>query len=107
MTDLASLADELLAAARGHAAGRTARSVRGGQDTRLHHTVLALTSGSSLAEHENPGEATLQVLRGRVRLEAGDGAWELSSGELAEIPPRRHALVALDDSVVLLTTVRT
>ena len=41
----------------------------------LRQTVLALTAGSSLDEHENPGEATVQVLRGRVRLTAGEVSW--------------------------------
>lgn len=106
MTDLTSLVEELLTTARAHASGRGGRSVRGGQDTHLHHMVLALTAGASLSEHESPGEATLLVLHGRVRLEAGDEAWDLGAGELADIPPRRHGLTALEDSAVMLTTVR-
>jgi quercetin dioxygenase-like cupin family protein len=34
--------------------------------------VLALDAGSSLDEHESPGEATIQVLRGQIRLTAGE-----------------------------------
>jgi quercetin dioxygenase-like cupin family protein len=65
--------------------------------------VLALTAGSSLDEHESPGEATVQVLRGRIRLTAGEAAWEGRRGDLLVVPDARHALHALEDSAVLLT----
>ena len=48
-------------------------------------------------------EATLQVIRGRVRLVAGDDSWDGVAGDHVTIPPARHALQALDDSAVLLT----
>ena len=38
----------------------------------VRQTVIALSQGSTLAEHENPGAATLHVLHGRVVLHAGD-----------------------------------
>ena len=38
-----------------------------------------MKQGARLAEHENPGEATVQVLHGRVRMIAG-GAWEARTG---------------------------
>jgi hypothetical protein len=44
--------------------GRSAATVYGGHEHALRQTVLALTAGSSLDEHESPGEATVQVLRG-------------------------------------------
>jgi len=84
-------------------AGRSAETVYGGHEHALRQTVLALTAGTSLAEHESPGEATVQVLRGRVRLTAGETAWEGRSGDLLVIPGTRHALHALEDSAILLT----
>jgi quercetin dioxygenase-like cupin family protein len=54
--------------------GRSAETVYGGHEHVLRQTVLALTAGAALDEHENPGEATIQVLRGRVRLTAGQVA---------------------------------
>ena len=100
---LVGLAEEQLAAAREAHAGRSAQTTHGGHDHALRQTVLALLAGHELAEHESPGEATLQVLTGRVRLTAGDEAWEGASGDLVAIPPARHALAALEDAAVLLT----
>jgi quercetin dioxygenase-like cupin family protein len=77
--------------------------VYGGHEHALRQTVLALTAGSSLDEHESPGEATVQVLRGRVRLTAGQVAWEGRAGDLLVVPEVRHALQAIEDSAVLLT----
>jgi quercetin dioxygenase-like cupin family protein len=84
-------------------AGRSAETVYGGHEHALRQTVLALTAGSSLTEHENPGEATVLVLRGRVRLTAGQDAWEGRSGDLLVVPDSRHALQAVEDSAILLT----
>jgi quercetin dioxygenase-like cupin family protein len=86
--------------------GRAAETVFGGHEQALRQTVIGLRSGSSLSEHESPGEATLQVLSGRVRLTAGADSWDGRSGDLLLIPPVRHALEADDDSVVLLTVVK-
>lgn len=105
-TSLSSLADEELASARGVASGRSARTIHGGHDRSLRETVIALVSGRELAEHESPGEATLQVLRGRVRLTSDDDTWEGEAGGHVIIPGARHALLALEDAVVLLTVVK-
>jgi quercetin dioxygenase-like cupin family protein len=83
--------------------GRSAETVYGGHEHALRQTMVALTGGSSLDEHESPGEATVQVLRGRVRLTAGTVAWEGRAGDLLVVPDSRHALEALEDSVILLT----
>lgn len=83
--------------------GRSAETVFGGHEHALRQTVLALTAGSALDEHENPGEATIQVLRGRVRLTAGELAWEGRAGDLLVVPDARHALAAIEDSAILLT----
>ncbi|MFD2348496.1 LuxR family transcriptional regulator [Nonomuraea ferruginea] len=64
-------------------------------------------SSQSLAEHENPGEATLQVLRGRVRLHSGGDSWDGMAGDLLIIPPARHSLDALEDAACLLTVAKT
>ena len=100
---LTAIADELLGQARSAPAGRAARTVYGGASHGLRQTAIALIEGSELSEHESPGEATLQVLTGHVRLTSGLGEVEASAGDLAAVPEQRHALRALADSVVLLT----
>lgn len=100
---LTALTGELLATARTANSGRSARTIHGGHDHALRQTVLALAAGRGLDEHESPGEATVQVLHGRVRLSAGDESWDGDAGDYVVIPPRRHSLHAVEDSAVLLT----
>lgn len=102
-SSLTTLADEQLELAQTAENGRSARTVHGGPGHRLRQTLLALVAGGSLAEHASPGDATLQVLRGRVRLVASDQSWTGVAGELLVIPDARHSLHADEDSVVLLT----
>ena len=83
--------------------GRSAHTLYGGHEHLLRQTLIALRAGSSLAEHENPGEATVQVLHGRVTLVVGDTKWNGSPGDLIIIPDSRHSLEAVADSAVLLT----
>ena len=63
---LTGLADEHLGKARASSAGRSAHTIHGGHDHLLRQTVIALAAGRELGEHDSPGQATLQVLRGRV-----------------------------------------
>ncbi len=78
----------------------------GGHEHQLRQTLIALCAGQQMAEHENPGEATLQVLEGRVLLRAGEVSWNGSVGDLITIPDARHSLDAVEDSVVLFTVVK-
>lgn len=98
-----SIVGQLLTQARDSHSGRAAQTVYGGHDHDLRQTVIAIAAGQELAEHESPAEATLHVLVGEVRITAGDETWEGGAGDLVAIPPTRHALVALQDSAVLLT----
>jgi quercetin dioxygenase-like cupin family protein len=103
---LSSLAEEELEAAGGASSGRSSRTIHGGHDRALRETVIALLAGHELSEHESPGEATLQVLRGRVRMVSDHDAWEGGVGAHVIIPDTRHSLAALEDAVVLLTVVK-
>lgn len=86
--------------------GRAADTVYGGHEKVLRQTVIGLRQGTQLAEHENPGEATVQVLRGRVRMAAGETSWEARSGDLLVVPDARHSLEALEESAILLTVAK-
>ncbi|GGM56377.1 cupin domain-containing protein [Dactylosporangium sucinum] len=103
---LVDLVEEQLAAAVAASSGRSARTVVGGQDKRLRQAVIALAGGERLDEHENPGEATVQVLRGEVRMVSGADSRDAVAGELLVVPDARHSLEALTDAVVLLTVAK-
>jgi quercetin dioxygenase-like cupin family protein len=103
---LDALAREQLDAARRASAGRAADTVVGGHEHIMRQTVIALLRGRSLAEHVNPGEATVHVLRGRVRLTAGTASWEGRQGDLIIVPDSPHSLEAIEDSAVLLTVAK-
>ncbi len=104
-TSLDDTAEDLLGRARGARSGRAAKTVFGGAEHLLRQTTIALLAGHELSEHNSPGEATLHVLRGRVRLSSPSASIEAGAGDFVAIPPERHALAALEDSVVLLTVV--
>lgn len=104
-TSLTALAREQLELARAASSGRSAHTVFGGQGRSLRQTMIALKAGSRLGEHSNPRDATVHVLHGRVRVEAGDATWEGASGHLLVVPQATHSLLALEDAVVLLTVV--
>ncbi|ACV79947.1 MAG TPA: MarR family transcriptional regulator [Microlunatus sp.] len=105
-SSLTALARHQLAIATSVSSGRSASTVFGGHENVLRQTMIALVAGNKLSEHENPGEATVHVLQGRVRLASAGEAWEGSPGDLLIVPDRRHDLVALEDAVVLLTVAK-
>lgn len=103
---LQALARELVERAHGGSNGRAAETVVGGHERVLRQTVIAMLQGVALGEHESPGEATVHVLAGRVRLKAGEHAWEGREGDLLVLPNATHDLEALEDSAVLLTVAK-
>jgi quercetin dioxygenase-like cupin family protein len=103
---LEALGHQLLERAGAAGGGHTADTVVGGHERILRQTVIAMLEGAVLAEHESPGEATVYVLRGRVRLLAGDASWEGRPGDLLVVPDARHSLAALEASAVLLTVAK-
>ncbi len=105
-SSLTALAREQLKLARQASSGRSADTVYGGHEHVLRQTVIALAAGRTLDEHESPGEATVHVLVGRVRLNGGGHGWEGSPGDLLIVPTGRHSLEALQDSAVLLTVAK-
>jgi quercetin dioxygenase-like cupin family protein len=106
MTSVTTEASTLLDEAKTAPSGRAARALVGGSGRALRQTLIAILSGRELANHDNPGEATVQVLFGRVELHADGHSQHGGAGELLVVPDARHGLRALDDTVVLLTVSR-
>jgi len=100
---LTQLGEEQLAEAREAGSGRASVTVFGGQQHDLRQTLIALVEGRALGEHDAPGEASLQVLRGRVRLRTGEDTWSGGEGDYLILPRNREELLAETDAVVLLT----
>lgn len=100
---LQATARELTAQAANSANGRGARTVYGGHEAVLRQTVIAMTTGTVLAEHENPGDATVLVLSGRFRLVSGADSWEGRQHDLLLVPHARHSLDCLENGAVLLS----
>ncbi len=87
--------------------GRASTTVYGGHERSLRQTVIALNAGQELSEHDNPGDATVHVLSGRVKLVSGTVSWEGRDGDLLVVPQGPHSLEAMTDSAVLLTVAKT
>jgi quercetin dioxygenase-like cupin family protein len=102
-SSLTALARQQLTLVPEASSGRSVHTVFGGHEHALRQALIALAAGRRLDEHDSPGEATVHVLHGRVRLVAGNTGWEGSPGDLIVVPAARHALEALEDSAMLLT----
>ena len=92
--------------ARNAPAGRSSETVYGGHEHVLRQTVIALRAGQRLDDHDNHGDATVQVLEGRILLASGDASWSGWRGDLLTVPLARHSLEALEDAVILLTVAK-
>ncbi|OBA97732.1 LuxR family transcriptional regulator [Mycobacteriaceae bacterium 1482268.1] len=103
---LTALAREQLEIARATNSGRSSHTVYGGHEHSLRQTLIALKAGCGLDDHESPGEATLHVLNGRVRITNAEVHWDGRPGDHIVIPLSRHGLQAIEDSAVLLTVVK-
>jgi quercetin dioxygenase-like cupin family protein len=102
---LDAIAREQLDTAHGTAAQCSSTTVFGGHDDAVCQSVGALVAAAALGEHEKPGEATLHVSTGRMRLNAGTESCDAPAGDSLIIPDVRRGLDALEDSAVVLTAV--
>jgi quercetin dioxygenase-like cupin family protein len=99
---LAEIADELAREPAFVREGHTARTLVRSSDLRV--LLVALEAGKKIAEHHADVTATIQVLRGHVRVGLWDREEELGPGQLLLLAPgTRHELHALADSAFVLT----
>ena len=98
---LLTIGTDQLEEARISTAGRASRTLHSG--TRLRQTLIALTAGTRMNEHQSPGDATVLCLRGHVTLHTRERTIAVAEGELVDAPPERHDVVADQDSVLILT----
>lgn len=105
-SSLIALARNQLEAARRATSGRSAKTVHGGHEKVLRQTVVALCAGRSTDDYENPGEATVHVLTGRIRLTTGTVSWAGLAGDLIIVPATRSSILAVEDSAILLTVAK-
>ncbi|HEX5283331.1 MAG TPA: cupin domain-containing protein [Bryocella sp.] len=83
-------------------AGHHARTLFKKHDFRV--VLISLESGAHMKEHHADGTISVQVLKGRIRMNVGGKSQELSSGNLFTLGASiRHDVEALDDSAFLLT----
>jgi len=117
--ELNRLADYLLAQAAENPQGRASQRIDLGHQ-QLRMTAIGFIAGAELPEHRNPGEAVLQVVRGRIRLSEPPRSIEFEPGQTIELEPRTmevepgtivripdglHSVEALEPSVIVLTAI--
>ncbi|MEU7631573.1 cupin domain-containing protein [Nocardia sp. NPDC049190] len=103
---LTAVARQQLKLAAAATSGRSSQTIYGGHTHSLRQTVVGLSAGQSLAEHDNAGDATLLVLSGTLTLISGTDEWKGSAGDLIVVPKARHSVKAVDDVAFLLTVAK-
>ena len=104
LVDLDDEREILWDAARAAVARRAGSTVYRGDGVR--QTLVVIFSGEQMAEHESPQEGFVHVLEGKVRLNGDNRSWEIAAGQLLPVPPEKHSVTALEDSVLTLTVLR-
>jgi quercetin dioxygenase-like cupin family protein len=101
--DVQQLAQDQIDRAHQDEHGRSAQVLV--HDGPLRQSIIALTKGSVLAEHNSPPAASILVLRGTVAVTTAERVDTLPAHHLAELTHDRHGVEALSDAAFLLTTV--
>jgi len=82
--------------------GRNARTLVKYQDFRV--VLSTLRAGLRVTEHQTDGRVSIQVVSGRLRLNAAGRTFDLRPGGLLSLDQRQtHDLEALEDCAFLLT----
>ena len=99
---LADEGAELSRKAAAAAAGRAAKTLV--KEGALRITQVALRKGTALPSHQVDGPASVQVLRGKLRVTTASGDLDLAPGALIAINAGiAHSAMALSDCVILIT----
>lgn len=103
-TDL--IEEQITLAGQGDTSGRSAKTLHGGKGKALRQTLVVMLAGHRMDEHVSPGEATLLVLGGSLKVHTAEQQIELVEGEFLIMPADRHSVDALEDSAFLLTVIK-
>jgi quercetin dioxygenase-like cupin family protein len=102
IADALDEAVDLLEKAQTSASGRAAKTLVKNGPLRL--TLIAMRKGAEAKRHHVEGPATIQVMRGRMRITTPRGREDLRSGALYALGAGvEHSHTALTDFVALLT----
>lgn len=70
-------------------------------------TLFAFDKDELLTEHTSPYEALVQIVKGRMTITIGGIPFQVEEGEIILLPPDvPHGLVALEQTVMLLTMIK-
>lgn len=98
--------EQLTLAKQGETSGRSAKTIHGGKDKALRQTLVVMLAGHRMDEHVSPGEATVLVLTGALKLHTADAQIDLNDGDFLVVPADRHSVDAVEDSAFLLTVIK-
>jgi quercetin dioxygenase-like cupin family protein len=82
--------------------GQNARTLIKYDDLRV--VLMALQAGARIPDHQTDGRLSVQVLSGHIQMRASGRTFNLRAGNLLAFDHGiRHAVTALDETVLLLT----
>ena len=83
-------------------AGHYAKTLFKKHDLRV--LLITMEPGARMKEHHADGTISVQILKGKIRMNVGGKAYDLAAGNLFTLGASiRHDVEALDDSAFLLT----
>lgn len=86
--------------------GRSSRTLL--KEGPLRVTLIVLSPGGGIPEHDSPGPITVQVLRGQLDVTAGDQTHSVAPGQLLAVDSTvPHGLHSEEGAAFLLTVIHT
>lgn len=82
--------------------GHVAKTVVHSRDVRI--VLMVLARGATVPRHHAKGSLVIQAVDGRVIVSLLESAFDLGPGQMLAIEPEiEHAVVAIEDSALMLT----